>query len=167
MFEPIIKRADNAVEGVLTRVSGGAMAAAPLLIALGFATASAAYWADETFGPFIGNLVIAGLFLVIYVIVVAYARKREALQRARAREELASLSEASPLAAASRAFQSPDFPQALLDLAKAAAPLAARNVARVALREGPRNLPLLLGAGLGVVVASRLVGALTNGRGRH
>ena len=166
MFEQIIKRAENAVASTVTRVSGNALAAVPLLVALGFATAAATYWAIETLGPFVGNLAIAGVFLAISVFVFAYARNREAKQQARASEELAALTEASPFTAMSRVFQSSNATQVLYDLAKSAAPAAAKNAALTALRAAPRNLPLLLGAGVGLMVASRLVGALTNGRGR-
>lgn len=166
MFEPIIKRAENAVESTITRVSGNALAAVPLLIAFGFATAAAAYWANEALGPLAGNLAIAGVFLALSVFAFAYARNREAKQQARASQELAALSESSPFGAVSRAFQSSNTPQALLDLAKSAAPIAAKNAALTAVRAAPRNLPLLLGAGVGLMVASRLVGAFTNGRGR-
>jgi hypothetical protein len=167
MFEPIIKRAENAVGATLTRVSGNAMAAVPLLIAFGFATAAATYWANETLGPLAGNLAIAGAFLALSVVAYAYARKREAQQQARASEELAELTEASPFNAISRAIQSSNVTQTLYDLAKSAAPVAVKNVASVAVRKAPRNLPLLVGAGLGLVVAQRLVEAFTNGRGRH
>jgi hypothetical protein len=167
MFEPVIKRAENAVGATLTRVSGNAMAAVPFLIAFGFATAAAAYWATDEFGPLFGNLVIAGFFLVLAIFVYAYARRREAMQQARASQELAELTEASPFTAISRAIQSSNASQALYDLAKRSAPAAAKNAARVALREAPRNLPLLLGAGLGLMVASRLVNAMSNGRARH
>ncbi|WP_363350026.1 hypothetical protein [Methylocystis echinoides] len=143
------------------------MAAVPLLIAFGFATAAAAYWATESLGPLLGNLAVAGAFVLISLLVYALARRREAQQQARASEELAALTEASPFAAISRAIQSSNATQALFDLAKSAAPVAAKNAARVALREAPRNLPLLLGAGVGLMVASRLVNAMTNGRGRH
>lgn len=166
MFEPIIKRAENAVGATITRLSGNAMAAIPLLIAFGFALAAATYWAGEELGPLYGNLAIAGAFLVVALLVYAYARRREAAQQARASAELAALTEASPLTLISRALQSSNVSQSLLDLAKTAAPAAARNAARVAVREAPRNLPLLIGAGLGLMAASRLVNALTNGR-RH
>jgi hypothetical protein len=164
MFEPMIKRAENAVGATLTRVWGNAMAAVPLLVAFGFATAAAAYWATDEFGPLFGNLVIAGLFLVIAVFVYAVARRREAMQQARASEELAALTEASPFNAISRAVQSSDASQALYDLARRTLPVAARNAARVAVREAPRNLPLLVGAGVGLMVASRLVNAMSNGK---
>lgn len=167
MFEPFIKRAENAVGATITRVSGNAMAAVPLVLAFGFATAAAAWWAIDSFGPLVGNLVIAGAFLVIAAFVYAYARRREAQQQARASAELAALTDASPFNAISRAIQSSNASQALLDLAKSAAPAAAKNAARVALREAPRNLPLLLGAGVGLMVAQRLVNAMTNGHGRH
>jgi len=167
MFEPIIKRAENAVGATITRVSGNAMAAVPLLIAFGFALAAATYWADAELGPLWGNLALAGAFLVIAILVFAYARRREATQQARASAELAALTEASPMIAITRAFQSSNVSQALLDLAKTSAPMAARNAARVAIREAPRNLPLLIGAGLGLMAASRLVNAMTNGRARH
>lgn len=167
MFEPIIKRAENAVGATITRLSGNAMAAVPLFIAFGFATAAAAYWATQSFGPLLGNLVVAGAFLLISLIVYAYARRREAQRQARASEELAALTDASPFNALSRAINSSNATQALFDLAKSAAPVAAKNAVRVALREAPRNLPLLLGAGVGLMVASRLVNAMTNGRGRH
>lgn len=166
MFEPMIKRAENAVGATLTRVSGTALAAAPLLIAFGFATAAAAYWANEALGPFVGNLVIAGVFLAISLFAFAYVRNREAKQQARASEELAALTEASPFTAISRAIQSSNVSQALFDMARSAAPTAAKNAAVAMLRAAPRNLPLLVGAGVGLMVASRLVGALTNGRGR-
>ncbi|RTL82388.1 MAG: hypothetical protein EKK29_15880 [Hyphomicrobiales bacterium] len=167
MFEPIIKRAENAVGATITRLSGNAMAAVPLLIAFGFATAAADYWATQSLGTLFGNLAVAGAFLAISLFVYAYARRREAVRQARASEELAALTAASPFTALSRAINSSNATQALMDLAKSAAPVAAKNAARVALREAPRNLPLLLGAGLGLMVASRLVNAMTNGRGRH
>jgi hypothetical protein len=167
MFEPIIKRAENAIEATLTRVSGNAIAAVPLLIAFGFTTAAGAYWANEMFGPLVGNLAVAGVFLVLSALAFAYARKREATQQARASEELAALAQASPLAVLSNAFQSSNVTQYLFALAKNVAPVAAKNAALVALRQAPRNLPLLLGAGLGLVVASRVVDAFTSGRGRH
>jgi hypothetical protein len=167
MFEPVIKRAENAVSATITRVSGNAMAAVPLLLAFGFATAAAAWWAIDAYGPLIGNLVIAGAFLLIALFVYAYARRREATQQARASAELAQLTEASPLVAIQRAISSSNATQALYDLAKYSAPAAAKNVARVALREAPRNIPLLLGAGVGLMVAQRLVSAMTNGNGRQ
>lgn len=167
MFEPLIKRAENAVGGAITRISGNAMAAVPFIIAFGFATAAAAYWATDEFGPLFGNLVIAGIFLVIAVFIYGLARRREAMQQARASEELAALTEASPFNAISRAVQSSNASQALYDLAKRAVPVAAKNTARVMLRDAPRNLPLLLGAGVGLMVASRLVNAMSNGRMRR
>jgi hypothetical protein len=167
MFEPVIKRAENAVGATITRVSGNAMAALPLLLAFGFATAAAAWWAIDAFGPLVGNLVIAGAFLVLAAFVFAYARRREAQQQARASAELAQLTEASPLVAIQRAISSSNASQALYDLARNSAPAAAKNAARVALREAPGKLPLLLGAGLGLMVAQRLVNAMTNGNGRH
>jgi hypothetical protein len=163
----MIKRAENAVGATITRLSGNAMAAVPLLLAFGFATAAAAWWAIDAFGPLFGNLVVAGAFLVIAVFVFAYARRREAQQQARASVELAQLTEASPFVVFQRAIASSNASQALFDLAKNAAPTAARNAARVALREAPRNLPLLLGAGVGLMVAQRLVHAMTNGNGRR
>ncbi len=166
MFDPILKRAETAVAATITRISGNAIAAVPLLIAFGFATAAAAYWANETLGPLAGNLAVAGVFLAISVVAFAYARNREAMRQARASEELAALRDDSPFAMLSSAFQSPNVILTLFDMAKGAAPSAARSVAGAALRAAPRNLPLLLGAGLGLMVASRLVGALTNGRGR-
>ncbi|KAF2990511.1 hypothetical protein OGR47_02205 [Methylocystis sp. MJC1] len=166
MFEPMIKRAENAVGATITRLSGNAMAAVPLLLAFGFALAAAAYWANEELGPLFGNLAIAGVFLVVALLVYAYARRREAAQQARASAELAALTEASPMTAITRALQSSNVSQALYDLARNAAPTAAKTAAVSALRAAPRNLPLLLGAGLGLMVASRLVDAWTNGR-RH
>lgn len=167
MLEPIIKRAENAVGATIARLSGNAMAAIPLVIAFGFALAAATYWANEEFGPLWGNLAIAGIFLVLAALVFAYARRREAVQQARASAELAALTDASPMIAISRALQSANVSQALLDLAKNAAPVAAKNAARIAIREAPRNLPLLIGAGLGLMAASRLVDAWTNGNGRR
>jgi hypothetical protein len=166
MFEPIIKRAENAVGATITRISGNAMAAVPLVIALGFALAAATYWANAELGPLWGNLAIAGIFLCLSAVVFAYARRREVVQQARASAELAALTETSPMTMISRALQSSNVSQTLLDLAKSAAPVAAKNAVRAALRDAPRNLPLLIGAGLGVMAASRLVNALTNGR-RH
>jgi hypothetical protein len=166
MFEPIIKRAENAVGATITRISGNAMAAVPLVIALGFALAAATYWANAELGPLWGNLAIAGIFLCLSAVVFAYARRREVVQQARASAELAALTETSPMTVISRALQSSNVSQTLLDLAKSAAPVAAKNAVRAALRDAPRNLPLLIGAGLGVMAASRLVNALTNGR-RH
>lgn len=167
MFEPVIKRAENAVGAAILRVSGNALAAIPLLIAFGFALAAATYWANEEFGPLYGDLAIAGVFLILGLLVFAYARRREAMQQARASAELAALTDASPINAISRALQSSNVSLAMMDMARNAAPMAARKMARVAIREAPRNLPLLLGAGLGLMAASRLVNAWTNGRGRH
>ncbi|MGJ0509163.1 MAG: hypothetical protein ACR652_18970 [Methylocystis sp.] len=157
-----MKRVENAVGARMTHLSGIAMAAVPLLVAAGFAMAAGVYWANEELGPLFGNLAVAGVFLVISALAYAYARRREEQREARVREELEAMAQASPMAAILRALQSPNVSGALVDMAKTAAPKAAASV----LRSAPRNLPLLVGAGVGLMVASRLVEAWTNGR-RH
>ncbi len=162
MFEPILKRVENAVGAKIMRFSGIAMVALPLAIAAGFVMAAGVYWANEELGPLFGNLAVAGVFLVISLAAFAYARKREEEREARAREEREAMAQALPIVAVLRALQSSNVSGALVDMAKRAAPRAAASV----LRSAPRNLPLLVGAGVGLMVASRLVEAWTNGR-RH
>jgi len=161
--EPIVKRVENAMDATVARVSGSALALIPLLAAAGFATAAAAIYANERLGPERGNLLLAGVFLVVSLVTFGVVRRREARMKARARAELAAMTPVNSVEALLDGMNLSNLPQALMDAAKTAAP----DIGKAALKELPRNLHLLVGAGVGLFLASRIVDALDKSRERR
>lgn len=160
LIEPVFQRLELTLDTTLRRLSGNALALLPLLIAAGFATTAGAVWAAAMFGPVIGFLIVAGvlaiLSAVIYAVQLERRRRLERVEQAR----LAAIDERNPVEAFMEATRLGQLPQMLMDGARAAAPEVAKSV----LREAPKNLPLLIGAGIGLIVAQRIVDAASSHR---
>lgn len=158
LIEPMVQRLELSVDSALARVEGILVAGAPLLIGIGFATVAGDYYAVYWLGPVVGNLVVAGVFIVLSALIYAAQRRRNQRIAAQSAARLAAIEEQSPVNALLQATNLPQLQQMLVDGAKSAVP----QLAKAALREAPKNLPLLIGAGVGLLVAQRIVDAVSH-----
>jgi hypothetical protein len=158
--EPILKRLENMVQSTVAHVSGSVIALFPFLVAVGFGTAAADSYLTEQFGAQIANLVLCGAYLVIALAIYGVARARERRHAEIAREQLEQLPLVNPIRAALDQVQTPRIDRMLVEIAGKSAPAAAQ-----ALRGQAKNLHLLIGAGLGIYIASRIVDALNRSHG--
>lgn len=156
IFGSVIRRAEHAVENILDQALARVIVAIPLLVAAGFATASASAFLNARYGPEVGNLILAGAFAFIGLgaaVVVAVdgsARSGEALPQSAAFEvpDGAHTGEASapPLTASEK-----ELMNAML---ASAAPIALPGLIRLILR----NIPLILTLLAAVFVMTRTSG---------
>lgn len=158
LIEPVVRRLELSVGSAVNRVTGNLLAGVPLLIGVGFATAAGDYYAVFWLGPVVGNLVVAGVFIILSALIYAVQRSRNERIAQQAAARLAAIEDRSPVDALLNAAQLPQLQQMLLDSAKNAVP----QLAQAALREAPKNLPLLIGAGVGLLVAQRIVDAVSH-----
>jgi hypothetical protein len=158
MFQRLFKRAESAAESAIDQIvakyTGRLMAAIPLLIAAGFATAALAIKMVELYGAVTGYGLMAALFAVIGLFATAIVgiRSRTTPQAAAAEEPVAAAAE--PEAAADDPFDTslltPEVKAILASLAPVAVPGIARGVVK--------NLPLLLILAVVGLVISRFTG---------
>jgi hypothetical protein len=161
-MQRIIEQVANALETILKRAQGGIAVLLPLLVAMGFATASASAFVNGRYGPEQGNLIIAGGFAVISLLAYAIARRGNARSSlTREATEPAKLVRQTPLAALMDATSLESVEAELVKTLTAAAPDAARQV----LQQAPKNLHLILGASIGLFIASRLAKSIRSGEG--
>lgn len=158
LIEPMVQRLELSVDSALARVGGTVVAGVPLLIGLGFATAAGDYYAVYWLGPVVGNLVVAGVFIVLSALIYAAQKRRNRRIAHEAAARLAAIEDQSPVNALLQATNLPQLQQMLVDGAKSAVP----QLAKAAMREAPKNLPLLIGAGVGLLVAQRIVDAVSH-----
>lgn len=149
-LDPIFRRVDETIEKATREASRFAIVFVLALFGLCFATAAAHAYATATWGEIAGNLVIAGVFLIAAIVAYFVAAKRRS-QRVEAQTAAAEL-EAKGLSALAIAeqFLRPDS-----DVVKSIGSLAPVAVKAVAERVGP-HLHLIIGAALGLLVASKL-----------
>jgi len=153
-LDPIFRRVDETIENATRGASRFAFVIVLALLALGFATAAAHAYAIRAWGDIAGNLIIAGVFL--FAAVIAYLiMARQASQRIEAQAAAAEL-EAKSFSAQSIADQ---FLKSDSDLVKSIGSLAPVAAKAVAERVGP-HLHLIVGAALGLMVASKLADKL-------
>jgi hypothetical protein len=149
-LDPIFRRVDETIENATRGASHFAIVVILTLFALGFTTAAAHAYATEIWGEITGNLVIAGVFVFLAIIVYFVTASR----RARPDEtqiEAVEL-EAQGLSAMALADQ---FLKSNSDMVKSIGSLAPVAAKAVAERVGP-NLHLIIGAALGLMIASKL-----------
>lgn len=158
LIEPMVQRLELSVDSALSRVTGNILAGLPLLIGLGFATIAGDYYAVYWLGPVVGNLVVAGVFIVLSAVIYVIQRRRSERMARQTEARIAAIEEPSPINAFLDATQLPQLQQILVDGAKTAFP----QLAQAALRQAPKNLPLLIGAGVGLFVAQRIVEAVSH-----
>ncbi|WP_246657223.1 phage holin family protein [Methylocystis sp. B8] len=149
-LDPIFRRVDETIENATRGASRFAIVVILALFALGFATAAAHAYATEIWGEIAGNLVIAGVFIFLAIIVYfATASRRTGPDETRTE---AAEFEAQGLSAMALADQ---FLKSNSDMVKSIGSLAPVAAKAVAERVGP-NLHLIIGAALGLMIASKL-----------
>lgn len=140
MFQALFKRAESAIEQSVTQLLVKLLVAVPFLVALGFAIAALANRLTVEFGSEKANLLLAGLFAALGLVMsIAVAVRRSASSRPTAKaapppdeaESASSNTSSSPMSDADR--------ELLFSALTAVAPIALPQLARVVLR----NLPLL------------------------
>ncbi|CAA2137085.1 hypothetical protein [Hyphomicrobium sp. ghe19] len=146
MFASLFKRAEASVENTLGELGNRVLIGIPFIVALGFAAASFSSYANRTYGPEIGNLIVAGGFVLLGFVValVVKFRKRPSGPTSEVREEPASEEPQST---------GPSFLEddKVMSIVSAAAPI----VLPAMLRTASKNWPLILAAAAGLYVFSR------------
>ena len=155
LFEPILKLLEAKVQSAASHVSGAAMALAPLIVAIGFGTAAADSWLKEAYGERAAYLILGAAYLTIALVVHGLARVREQ-RKAKIAAELAETTIINPVRQVTSAFSLAGMEDTLMSLAGRTGAPAARAVAE----QAGKNFHLLVGAGIGIYLASRLVEAL-------
>jgi len=155
LFEPILKLLEAKVQSAVSHVSGAAMAVVPLIVAIGFGTAAADSWLREAHGERTAYLILGAAYLVIAVTTYAVARVR-VRRKAKIAAELAETTTINPVRQVTDHFSLAGVEDTLLSLAGRTGAPAARVVAE----QAAKNFHLLLGAGIGIYFASRLMDAL-------
>ncbi len=153
-LDAIFHRVDETVGNATRGASRFAIVLVLAVFALGFATAAAHAYATATWGEIGGNLVIAGAFLIAAILVYFATASRQVgageTQAAAAELETKSF---SALSVADQLLRSDsDMVKSISSLA----PVAAKAVVE---RVGP-HLHLIIGAALGLMVASKLAETL-------
>jgi hypothetical protein len=156
-LDPIFHRVDETIEKTTRGASRFTIVFVLVVFALGFAAAAAHAFATAIWGAIAGNLVIAGAFLIAAVIVhIATAARFSALETRAAAAEL----EAQNRSVVSFVDQLLKSNGDMVKSVESLAPVAAKAVAE---RVGP-HLHLIIGAALGVLVASKLAEKLDRTR---
>ncbi|WP_045837273.1 hypothetical protein [Hyphomicrobium sp. 99] len=145
MFASLFKRAEASVDNALGELGNRVLIGIPFVVALGFAAASFSSFANRTYGPEIGNLIVAGGFVLLGLIALAIVKLRKRsgpspeIREEPAREE--------PL------HTGPSFleDEKVMSIVAAAAPI----VLPAMLRTATKNWPLILAAAAGLYVFSR------------
>ncbi len=153
--ELILKMLEAKVQATVSHVSGTALALVPLAVAIGFGTAAADSWLKDAYGERTAYLILGGAYLLAAIVCYAVARARERRQEQTA-AQLAETSIFHPMREVTDQLNLSGVEGALLEFAgKTGAPAM-----RVATEQAAKNAHLLIGAGIGVYIASRIVNAL-------
>jgi hypothetical protein len=153
--ETIIKMLKAKIQATVSYVSGAAFALAPLVVAIGFGTAAADSWLRDAYGERAAYLILGAAYLLLGLVIYAVARARERRQEKMA-AQLAETSILHPMREVTDRLSLAGVEEALLGLAgRTSAPAV-----RVVSEQAAKNLHLLIGAGIGIYLASRLVNAL-------
>lgn len=159
IFGSVIRRAENAVENMLDQALGRVLVALPLLVAAGFATASASIYIVGKYGPELGYLIMAAAFTVLALLVAAYvAVKSNGSQSAASETPPLTASQADGEAGIAPESQSQPLTgserELLNSLLASAAPIAVPGVTRLVLR----NLPLIVALCIAIYIFTRRAG---------
>jgi hypothetical protein len=152
---------EHKIQSAVSHVSGTVIAIVPLLVAAGFGTAAADSYLQERFSSRIADLILCGAYVGVALVIYIAVRTREQRSAEIAEAEMARMPIVSPVQAAMDQFHIPDIPQTLLGFAGKSGSAAAKAV----LDQAPKNIHLLIGAGVGIFVASHIVDALNRRHG--
>lgn len=153
IFGSVIRRAEHAVENILDQALARVIVAIPLLIAAGFATASASAFLNARYGVEWGNLILAGVFgfigLVAAVAVTAKSSSKPTVSEAV--EPVSAFGSSGEEASGSNAPLSSSEKELMNAMLTSAAPIALPGLIRLILR----NIPLVLAILAAVFVMTR------------
>lgn len=145
MFASLFKRAEASVDVALGELGNRVLIAIPFIVAIGFAAASFSTYANRTYGPEIGNLIVAGAFVLLGFVIAAIVKMRRRSSSSPSMQEEAAPEE--PLHAGPSFLED----EKVMSIVSAAAPI----VLPVMLRTATKNWPLILAAAAGLYVFSR------------
>jgi hypothetical protein len=150
MFATLFKRAEASVDNAIGDLGNRVVIAIPFIIALGFAAASLSHALERTYGPEIGNLLVAGAFCLLGL-VVAVVVKIRSRSRVLPSGEAEGLDSATAAADDATAGHSIFDDETLMAVITSAAPIIIPAVLRTTMK----NWPILLGAAASLYVFSR------------
>lgn len=153
IFGSLIRRAEDAVENIVDQALARVLIAVPLIIAAGFATAAGSNYLNARYGPELGNLLMAAVFVVLGLGVAGYVALKskktgdasEDAQQTGAPEAIGEPASgaSAPLSSSERELMNSVF--------ASAAPVAIPGLVRMLLR----NIPLVLALIAAVYILTR------------
>lgn len=138
MFANLFQRAEATVDNAIGDLGNRVIIAIPFLVALGFASASLSLGLYRTYGAETGNLIVAGAFVVLGIIVTLVVKFRSRPTVKPSAAEAAPEDLAKDTAAQSSIFDDETF----MAMVSSAAPI----LIPAALKTGMKNWPLVLAA---------------------
>jgi Na+-transporting methylmalonyl-CoA/oxaloacetate decarboxylase gamma subunit len=147
MFQGLFQRAETTIDGIVAKYMARALAAVPLLVACGFATAAATVKLVELYGAAIGCAIMAAVFAVLTLLTMAVVSGGQTAESASAASADASAEEPAQIGSEFEGLFTPEL-RAVLG---ATAPMALPVVTRAVMR----NLPVLIMLALIIYVFSR------------
>lgn len=155
LLDPIFQRVDESVSHATRGASRFIVITVLSLLALGFATAALWAYAVDAWGRIGGNLAIAVFFVLVALAATLLTGKAAPQAIAATGPE----PEAKPLLALDQPFIEGELIKSLT----AMAPSAAKSI----MDRVPQNLHLIIGAALGLAIASKLAEKLDTARNRE
>ncbi len=157
--EFLVDQIERAAEKLISRMQGKLLMLLSLLAAAGFATASASHFLSAEYGVERGDLIIALAFGVVSMLAYIIGRMNGATKAAAPPPDERP-AEQSPL---DRLIDASGLNATQADLGKALS-AAGPELARLAVERIPKNIHLILGAAIGLLIAARLAKSV-GGRG--
>lgn len=156
IFGSVIRRAEHAVENILDQALARVIVAIPLLVAAGFATASASAFFNTRYGAEMGNLILAGVFAFIGLVSAMVMAVRATGGPAEAPQQIpaAEVDHDGNTGEAPAAPFTTSEKELMNAMLTSAAPIALPGLIRLIMR----NIPLVLALLAAVFVMTRTSG---------
>ncbi len=148
MFSGLFKRAEASVDNAIGELGNRVLIAIPFIAAAGFVAASLWLIAERTYGPEIGNLMVASGFFGLGCFIALIVKARSRNRTSETETEPEPLAGTEGLTATGRSIFEDEN---LMGIVSAAAPVVLPAV----LRTASKNWPLVLAAAAGLYVFSR------------
>jgi hypothetical protein len=150
MFAKLFRRAEASVDNAIGDLGNRVVVAVPFLIAIGFAAASLSLTLNKTYGPEVGNLLVAGVFGALGLLTALIFKMRNNSKTAAgdaAADEMPKTEAEGETGADGSIFDD----ETVMAVLSSAAPI----IVPAMLRTGLKNWPLLLSIAAGLYVISR------------
>ncbi len=151
MFAGLFKRAEARVDNAIGELGNRVLIAIPFIAATGFLAASLWLVATRTYGPEIGNLVVAGGFVLVGCLVTLIVKQRKGASKPIVEKPIVepetTAGTEEPTGPARSIFED----ETVMGIVSAAAPVLLPAL----LRTATKNWPLVLAAATGLYVFSR------------